>query len=203
MIDNLKKPDLPSWDPTTLKQRLSAIRPRLLAFTRLHFHDHDYAEDIVQEALTLAWLKIDTFRQESLFETWVFGILRYKLLDAIRAKSRFERFHYNPHELDNLDDQFKDNGRWDPDQTPSAWNSPLESVEQDGFWEVFDICVYQLPEQTARVFTMREQLGFETTEICMLLTLSPDNCWVILHRARLKLRKCLEISWFTTEETVS
>ena len=64
------------------------------------------------------------------------------------------------------------------------------------FWRVFDACLERLPSNTARVFMMREFLGFETDEICKELALSASNCWVILHRARMALRLCLESQWF-------
>jgi len=63
------------------------------------------------------------------------------------------------------------------------------------FWAVFEICLDRLPEQTSRVFMMREFLGFESDEICDTLGLSTSNCHVILHRARMRLRQCLETGW--------
>lgn len=69
-------------------------------------------------------------------------------------------------------------------------------MENKRFWEVFDACLYRLPEASARIFTMREVLGFETDEICQTLAITTNNCWVQMHRARLALRACLEANWF-------
>lgn len=181
------------------QQRLWALRPRLLAFARMQLsHAHD-AEDLVQETLTLAWQKLDSFRGESRFETWVFGILRHKLLDAIRARMALAPFVYQEELVAETDELFKENEQWTQVSAPAEWSEPEKSLEKDHFWQVFDICVYHLPDQTARVFTLRELIGMETDEICKCLEISEDNCWVILHRARLKLRACLERSWFLSE----
>ena len=70
---------------------------------------------------------------------------------------------------------------------------------QDAFWAVFDICMNNPPEHIARVYTMRELLELETAEICAELGITSNNCFVILHRARLGLRECLENRWLQGE----
>jgi RNA polymerase sigma-70 factor (ECF subfamily) len=58
------------------------------------------------------------------------------------------------------------------------------------------MCLERLPSRTARVFMMREHLGFETGEICKELDITPTHCWVLLYRARMALRECLQQTWF-------
>ncbi|HEY0887490.1 MAG TPA: sigma factor-like helix-turn-helix DNA-binding protein, partial [Ramlibacter sp.] len=91
---------------------------------------------------------------------------------------------------------FDRRGFWNPDDRPATWSDPDASLEQKEFWAVFDACLNNLPEQIARVYMMREFLEFETGEICRQLGISNGNCWVILHRARMGLRECLENRWF-------
>ena len=79
---------------------------------------------------------------------------------------------------------------------PARWADPEASFEQQQFWQVFEACLDHLPAKTARVFMMREILGLETDEICKEAGISTSNCWVVLHRARLALRACLEQRWF-------
>lgn len=86
-----------------------------------------------------------------------------------------------------------------PDDRPATWTDPDASFSQKQFWEVFDACLDHLPDQIARVYMMREFLDFETAEICRQLGITNSNCWVILHRARLGLRECLENNWFQGE----
>ena len=79
---------------------------------------------------------------------------------------------------------------------PQSWGNPERSLEDKRFWEVFDLCSKQLPAQIARVFYMREFMGLETDEICKELSITATNCWVMLYRARMGLRECLETRWF-------
>lgn len=179
----------------SIESRLSAIRPKLIAFARMHINGIDDAEDVVQETLAVAWSKQGQFKGASKFETWVFGILRYKLLDAYRDKKRIEPFEY----IDMADpnsDMFDNKQHWAPNKEPNKWVNPEAGLENDHFWQVFDICVYQLPTNSARIYSMRELLGIDTVTICDSLSISEANCWTLLHRARLKLRSCLEKSWF-------
>jgi RNA polymerase sigma-70 factor (ECF subfamily) len=43
---------------------------------------------------------------------------------------------------------------------------------------------------------MREWLDYETAEICKELGITSTNCFVMLYRARMRLRECLELNWF-------
>ncbi len=183
------------------QQRLSDLRPRLLAFARLQLSDQAQAEDMVQDALTAAWEGLERFSGSSKLETWVFGILKHKLIDEIRHRTREQTTGFDPDDMPEVDGLFNPRAHWLPAARPKTWNDPEQACMQDGFWQVFDFCVLHLPESTARVFSMRELMGLETTEICETLQISEKNCWVILHRARLKLRACLENGWFGKEES--
>ena len=91
---------------------------------------------------------------------------------------------------------FNDRQHWAEDTRPSEWETPQQAVENKQFWQVFEACLYRLPEASARIFTMREVLGFDTDEICKTLSITTNNCFVQLHRARLALRACLGANWF-------
>ncbi|WP_293268082.1 sigma factor-like helix-turn-helix DNA-binding protein [Neptunomonas sp.] len=83
----------------------------------------------------------------------------------------------------------------------SHWKNPEDLHLRSNFWETFDFCLLHLPINTARVFALREFMDLDTAEICDCLDISEQNCWTILHRARLKLRSCLERGWFLKEGT--
>lgn len=97
-------------------------------------------------------------------------------------------------EADVIDALFVADGHWQ--QRPASWGDPEQSFENQRFWAAFEECVRRLPERAARAFTMREVMELSTEEICQELDITPTNCWVMLHRARLLLRKCLETQWF-------
>ena len=95
----------------------------------------------------------------------------------------------------SLDDFFDDRGHWLQDAKPAAWHCPEASLEQQQFWLVLEVCLDGMPAAQGRVFMMREVLEMSTEEICKELGIKPTNLWVILHRARLSLRECIEIKW--------
>lgn len=182
-------------------QRLTAVRPRLVSFALMHLRDRSQAEDAVQEAMMSAIEKNDSFAGRSGYETWVFGILKYKILDAMRVQKRHGRWQPLEDEDDDdaIDRQFQQNGRWQESARPSCWGEPEAAFETEHFWQVFDACMIALPENAARVFSLRELMGLSTGDICRELDIKENNCWVILHRARLRLRACIEKGWLKEE----
>lgn len=184
--------------PDELADTLAALRPRLLRFARLQLREDAAAEDAVQEALLSATLHADQFQGTAAVATWIFAILRNKIIDEFRRRGRQPLADIDIEQEQGfeeaLDDQFDDHGHWTA--PPAAWMDPEASLEQKRFWEVFDLCIATLPVKPARVFGMRELMGMETEEICKELDISSSNCWVLLHRARLGLRDCLSRRWF-------
>lgn len=193
--------DKVSETPSSRMERLVAVRPRLLSFARLHLRDNAQAEDAVQEAMMAAIEKDASFAGRSGYETWVFGILKYKILDVMRFQKRQGRLQPLDDESDDdaIDRQFQQNGRWQNDARPEHWGNPDKVFENEYFWQVFDACMITLPDNIARVFSLRELMGLSTEEICRELDIKENNCWVILHRARLRLRACLQQGWLKEE----
>ena len=179
---------------------LNALRPDLLRFARLQLRDAGAAEDAVQETMLAALLGSQRFESRSSYKTWLIAILRNKIIDIIRGQSREVAATSLADDADGDDllteSLFDRRGHWQPEARPGRWADPEASFEQQQFWRVFEACLDHLPERTARVFMMREVLGFETDEICKEAGISSSNCWVVLHRARLGLRTCLETKWF-------
>ena len=70
------------------------------------------------------------------------------------------------------------------------------AVHNNEFLVTFQQCLAVLPESHRRVFTLREIDGMDGTEVCDVLSISPSNLYVMMHRARSGLRKCLDATWF-------
>ena len=180
------------------------IRRDMIKFAHLQLRDQALAEDVVQEALAAALTSAKAFAGRSALKTWIFAILRNKIVDQIRLQSRTINISALSREEESMDEAFeslfKSNAHWSPDNRPGNWGDPEESLRQQRFWAVFDACLKHLPENTARVFMMREFLEFDTGEVCQELSITTTNCNVILHRARNGLRRCLEKNWFSAGE---
>jgi RNA polymerase sigma-70 factor (ECF subfamily) len=176
--------------------QIERLRAYLLRYASLQLRNPEAAEDAVQETLLAALAAGEAaFGGRSNLRTWLTGILKHKLVDAIRRQSR-ER---PPQEFDRngeteFDSLFDSRGHWQ--ETPDAWEQPEESLQQKQFLAALEACLAALPQRTSRVFMMREHLGLETSEICKELGITATHCWVMLHRARMSLRLCLEKNWF-------
>ncbi len=181
---------------------LSALRVKLLRFATLQLGDPHLAEDAVQEALLGALNNLRSFRGEAALHTWVFSILKNKIADQLRQRARRPEIGETVigDDLDETISIFDDRGRWHEPNRPVRWAEPESAVIDHQFWRVFEACLENLPRQQARLFMMREFVQLDTEEICQALAIKPGNLNVALHRARLKLRACLEHHWFVAGE---
>jgi RNA polymerase sigma-70 factor (ECF subfamily) len=179
----------------SLDHQFAALRPQLLRFARLQLRSDAAAEDAVQEALLAALANVSGFAGDASLKTWIFSILRNKIVDEVRRRIRSPEVQMaEDADSSDFDAMFDASGHWA--ELPSSWGDPAASLEQKRFWTVFETCLNNVPEKPARVFMMREFLGLETEEICKDLTISASNCWVLLYRARTHLRLCLTERWF-------
>ena len=181
-------------------EALVSLRADMLRFAQLQLRDRDTAEDLVQESIEAALRKSSSFAGQSTLKTWVFAILRNRIVDHLRQASRTVNLSSVVDDGDDewqekLDALFNERGRWPDGTRPVAWPDPEQSMQTRQFWTIFETCLDHLPPATSRVFMMREFLGFESDEICSQLGITTSNCHVILHRARLKLRTCLDNGW--------
>ena len=165
-------------------------RPYLLRYASLQLRDRHAAEDCVQETLVAALAGEASFGGRSNLRTWLTGILKHKIVDTIRRTSR-EAPLAAEEEFDAL---FDARGHWV--EMPQAWTNPDASLEQKEFFAVLEDCLAKLPAKTSQAFMLREHMGFETDEICKELAVTPTHCWVLLYRARMALRECLQTNWF-------
>lgn len=190
--------------PASDDRYLVDMRRDMVRFASLQLRDDSLAEDVVQEAMLAALDGRQGFAGRSALKTWVFSILRNKIVDAIRQRARTINVSaLGPEEetLDrNFESLFRANAHWTPQARPSDWGDPEQALHQEQFWAVFEACLKHLPDNTARVFMMREFLEFDTDEVCRELGIGTSNCHVILHRARNGLRRCLESTWFGAKE---
>jgi RNA polymerase sigma-70 factor (ECF subfamily) len=182
--------------PANFGAQIESLRPYLLRYATLQLRNAEAAEDAVQEALAAALAGEATFAGRSQLRTWLTGILKHKIVDTIRRQSRERPASdlESDGDASEFDGLFDRRGHWEA--PPEAWKHPEGALGQKQFLAALEACLRALPERTARVFIMREHLGLETSEICKELGITATHCWVMLHRARMSLRLCLEKNWF-------
>lgn len=182
---------------------LERLRCQMLKFATLQLGDESLAEDAVQEALIGALNNAKTFNGNAAVKTWMFAILKNKIADTLRHKQRWVSASHlsTADEHDELFNKLFDHkGNWYPDQRPRDWGNPEIHFDNEQFWRIFDLCLEDLPPQQAKLFMMREFVDLQTDEICHVTGVSVSNLYVTLHRARLRLAKCLDIKWFNGEK---
>ena len=168
----------------------------LYRFALSRVSDAEAAEELVQETFLSALASLATFRAEASERTWLFVILRRKIIDHYRRQARA------PHiGLDALSDgggtteaDYFDpaNGHWTGPQAPASWLRADAALEQQELHEILRLCQERLSAQQGAVFAMRFVEELSAEEICQELGLTSANYWVIVHRAKLQLRRCLE-----------
>jgi RNA polymerase sigma-70 factor (ECF subfamily) len=173
-----------------------ALRAALMRFARRALRNAADAEDVVQETLAAVIASPDAFGGRSSRMTWLVSILKHKIVDVYRRQAR-ETPLDEALDCDGLDDGdalFTTAGHWR--ESPAIWGSPEAALAQRDFLQVLEGCIACLPERWARAFTMREVLELDVSEICAALDITPNHCFVMLHRARMQLRLLLEERWF-------
>jgi RNA polymerase sigma-70 factor (ECF subfamily) len=190
-------PASPLSDPELWVERYGDF---LFKSAMLRLRDPAQAEDAVQETFLAALKSGRGFAGRSTERTWLVGILKNKIADYYRQASREAVFT----DLDFYADEERASfvaggpraGAWLEERGPQTWPNPGEGLDKEAFWQVFRDCSGKLPRKVAAVFNLRELDDLSSPEICRRLDISEQNLWVMLHRARMALRRCLEIHWF-------
>lgn len=167
----------------------------LYSYALFRLENKPLAEELVQETFVAALGARDGFTGRSSEKTWFFSILKNKIYDHLRLKYKEHQVPFDDQSGAVEDEFFDDGGAWKT--TPGRWEeNPQRNFEEKEFFTVLKKCVSHLPVKQGQVFLMRELDDLAAEEICKVLALSSTNYWVVMHRARLRIRKCLENSWF-------
>lgn len=172
----------------------------LFSYCMLRVNHRETAEDLVQETLISAFRARDTFRGDSTESTWLVTILKNKIIDHYRKKDVMKDAEEY---LASTDSDFSkhffsdEGGHWLRDAVPQVWDAAADSgLEQSEFNEVLQACVHKMPAKLAPVFIAKFFDDEDSETICKVHNITPSNYWVIIHRAKLLMRACLEKRWF-------
>ncbi|MBL1260485.1 MAG: sigma-70 family RNA polymerase sigma factor [Thiotrichaceae bacterium] len=167
----------------------------LFRYALMKMRDKSLAEDMVQETFLAALKARQRFSGQSSEKTWLIGILKHKIIDHFRKHKREQSCDDIESLTEQLNQQFDHTGHWSIPMR--SWQEPEQAHENQEFWKVFAACIAHLPDHLADLFILREVKGLTSEEICKLLDISTtNNMWVMLSRARMRLRGCLDSRWF-------
>lgn len=167
----------------------------LFRYALPRLRDHHATEEVLQETFLAALNAVKGFRGDSSPRTWLVGLLRRKIADHYRKRYREGEGESIDATDPTIDAWFDEKGSW------IAWPKrceldPAVLQERADFWTVLQSCLQALPDRLADAFTLRVVDNRKPDEVCKVLSITPTNLWVALHRARARLRACLEVNWF-------
>jgi RNA polymerase sigma-70 factor (TIGR02943 family) len=187
MAPHLTKPEPAQW--------LDRYGDELYRFALGRVADESSAEELVQDTLLSALSALSSFRADASERTWLFLILKRKIIDFYRRRAsrpEVSLSHVTPDGPTEADFFRPDDGHWRPEQYPTSWQTADGALEQQELQQTLRGCQDKLPPQHAAVFALRFVEEMTAEEICQELTITASNYWVIVHRAKLQLRRCLE-----------
>lgn len=187
-------------EPEKWIERYSDI---LFNYTISRINKPEVAEDLVQETFLSALKGKDSFLGNASEKTWLIAILKRKIIDHYRKKSTQNELNiFDKDSKDDFMNHFFDKeggyeGHWTDNTSPQEWKKDLQTgVEKDEFNSILKNCLGKLPEKSGAVFTLKNMEDLDSDEICKELQITPSNYWVLMHRAKLQLRECMELNWF-------
>ena len=157
----------------------------------------EIAEDLVQETFLSGLKGLNSFRGESAELTWLTSILRRKVIDYYR-KSSTKKETPASHFTSPFQSDSDYEGHWIMERAPKDWQAKTENpMQQEEFQKIMDICLSQLPDKWKSVFMLKVMEEMRSDDVCKEIGCTSSNLWVILHRARLQLRACIENKWLS------
>ena len=173
-------------------------------FALVRIRNREVAEDLVQDTFLSGLDAAKDFRGDCHEKSWLYNILRNKIIDHYRKKTNQE-LKESSLTSDDLEESFytrffqqagKWEGHWKKEARPGKWGDSADHLlEKQEFMEFLMLCLSLLPETWSKVFSLKNIEEYTTKEVCKELNISPSNLWTIIHRAKLQLRGCLEKRW--------
>lgn len=183
---SIPKPDPEQW--------VELYGNAMYRYALVRLSDPEVAQDIVQEALVAALDAYRRFEGKSSVKTWLIAILKRKIVDHFRRKKSHQQVDNFDEATTGIDHTFDSTGHWAA--KPNEWDvNPIKAFEQQEFIDILYQCIAGLPDRLAEIFMLREIEEMSTAQICRELEITESNTWVMLYRARMRLRRCLETNW--------
>lgn len=175
-----------------LSEWVELYTSELFSWALFKISDEELAKDLVQDTFVAAAEKIQDFRGDSAPKTWLFSILKFKIIDIYREKAKMPMAA----DASVFSDFFDEDGSWYKNKRPQAWSDDdTHLLDDHDFQLVLKECMDALPEKWNACMKLKYYMDKSGDEICQELGITPTNFWQIMHRAKLNLRDCVEMNW--------
>lgn len=174
---------------------------QLYRFALVRINNKQLAEDMVQDTFVSALGRIRGFRGDCTEKSWLYTILRNKIIDYYRSSEKKMSSKFYDLDDETGTDRFfyvegKNEGGWVAERAPSTFHEAADQpLEREEFMKILELCMEFLPVKWSQVFRLKNMEELNSNEICKELAITPSNLWVIIHRAKLQLRECMEDKW--------
>lgn len=159
------------------------------AFYRVN--NRNLAHDFVQDTFLSALKAIDRFEQKSSIKTWLFSILKRKIIDYWRQQDARKT-----RPMSDFASSTQDDTSWVEDYASKGNRAEVEDkIEQDELRTTLFSCLNTLSPKWKGIILDKYLEEKHSEEICNEYDISPSNFWVIVHRAKAELKKCMEVKW--------
>lgn len=182
----------------TLENWVNNYSDDLFSWAHYKTSSKEIAEDLVQDTFLAAYKKMESFKGKSKPKTWLFSILNNKIIDHYRKSARTTKKTVNLSEdkgQDISDGFFDESENWKSKSINPIWNQDEELLDNPEFNKIFKYCIDDLPNKWQYAITSKYITLKKADEICQDLNITLTNYWQIVHRAKLALKKCLELKW--------
>jgi RNA polymerase sigma-70 factor (TIGR02943 family) len=190
--------DIKENSKTLLENWVNQFSDELFSWALYKTSSKETAEDLVQETFLAAYHKIDTFQGKSQPKTWLFSILNNKVIDYYRLDAKTTKHNFSISENSGYelsDGLFNENENWKNNDINPIWDQEEELLDNPEFNKLMQACMEDLPQKWKFALTFKYLTDKNTNEICQELEITTSNYWQIVHRAKLLLKKCLELKW--------
>lgn len=186
MVENILRPE--GW--------IDNYSDYLYKYAYIRVNASELAEDLVQDTFFSAYKARDSFKGKSTEKTWLVSILKRKIIDHFRKNARNKEVELPEHDY-HFAREGSMKGHWEEKHAPKNWEVDVEQLfENNEFFEILNQCLSKLPDKWAAVFSLKVMEDYSTDEVCKEMDITSSNLWVLLHRARLMIRDCIEKNWF-------
>lgn len=170
----------------------------LLNYAYFRVRNRELAEDLIQDTFISALKSQQTYNGTASEKTWLTAILKNKIIDYYR--SNLNKYSKLTDSFDgNANNDFFDSKKdffWAEGKIPKEWNVTENSIENNEFNATLLNCMEKMPQKLVAVFSLKYIDDEATETICKEVGITSSNYWVMIHRAKLQLRECLEKNWF-------
>lgn len=172
----------------------------LYSLALIKVSNKETAEDLVQETFLSAFKAKDSFKNGSSEKTWLTAILKNKIIDHYRKKDVLKQItNYISDTKTSFDEHFfnENDGHWLAESAPLAWKELADAkVNRNEFNKIIQYCIQKMPTKLVPVFVAKFLDEAESEFICKEFNITSSNYWVLIHRAKVLIRSCLEKNWF-------